>query len=933
MTVSNSTYRVSYNGDGSTTSFSIPFYFINNSDLSVTKQNTDGSETTFVLGSDYNLTGAGDLAGGTLTTTGTLASGEKITIERDAQFTQSTDYEPFGRFPAETLEQNVDKLTMLAQQVKALTDRAYLLDRTTSFLNSSIEEPVPGSYLRYDASGNIINGGSTVTSTNNYLYPDSDAVSRSITNKFADIISVKDFGATGDNSTDDSVAIRNAFDALTDGGMIYFPPGRYVVSPTNYTIDETSVGGNAGETYSAIVRIDGKDNFAIEMAPGAFLVEAGTPATIYHGFLLSNCTNFHVKANFYGASVLTDAMVASTNPLDTAGCELVTVLFNCYQFKTEGIAYAARSHTDTKSGSPSDGNQWNDANIPSSFQCNVVVKNCKYGTRFSRARNTIVDISGDNCKRTYRLDSGENHQARVNLSARDMFSWDAGTWGVLAQGVSGYDLENFTLDYNCHSADYLINLECDGTNSDVKHAFIRLNYFNDNASDNGEVLTLFNGATNNTTGNNNTWKNITISGNIVTTAENPIRLSPAPSTNTTDTSCKIENLTFINLNILSSDCVEPIRWQNLGLASTQTTVNPKFINVQIQGTQQSSGDGELTVKSASNPLLIGYRNDMSGTGFTNDTKLVFDANCSGVVLTNAKLGHLAGDAWTTDLDNVAVGVSAAENHDGDDCVFVGKDAGKDRTSNEDYHVAVGSEALSGASTSQFGNTAIGYQAGKSCTGTGNQIFGYGAGDNITGDNNSVVGRNALKHVTTDNNSALGVDAGTLTQAGVNQTTYSNTTCLGHNSRVSASDQVQIGDSSTTTYVYGTVQNRSDERDKADIRDTELGLDFIDALRPVDFKWDMRDDYIVPQHDEKGNLTGVSFLPKDGSNKRTRYHHGLIAQEVKATLDSLGVDFGGYQDHKINNGEDVLSIGYDELIGPLIKAVQELKARVEALEGE
>lgn len=49
------------------------------------------------------------------------------------------------------------------------------------------------------------------------------------------------------------------------------------------------------------------------------------------------------------------------------------------------------------------------------------------------------------------------------------------------------------------------------------------------------------------------------------------------------------------------------------------------------------------------------------------------------------------------------------------------------------------------------------------------------------------------------------------------------------------------------------------------------------------------------------------------------------------LSEQGIDFGGYQDHSINGGDDVLSIGYEELISPLIKAVQELTARVEALE--
>ena len=48
------------------------------------------------------------------------------------------------------------------------------------------------------------------------------------------------------------------------------------------------------------------------------------------------------------------------------------------------------------------------------------------------------------------------------------------------------------------------------------------------------------------------------------------------------------------------------------------------------------------------------------------------------------------------------------------------------------------------------------------------------------------------------------------------------------------------------------------------------------------------------------------------------------------MDDLGVDFGGYQDHSINGGQDVMSIGYGELIAPMIKAIQELKAEIEIL---
>jgi hypothetical protein len=179
--------------------------------------------------------------------------------------------------------------------------------------------------------------------------------------------------------------------------------------------------------------------------------------------------------------------------------------------------------------------------------------------------------------------------------------------------------------------------------------------------------------------------------------------------------------------------------------------------------------------------------------------------------------------------------------------------------------------------------------------------------------------------------------------------YNNCSALGAAADATGENQVQLGNSSTTTYVYGTVQNRSDLRDKTDVRNTILGLDFIKSLRPVDYRWDMREDYkpVAPQdpgieatEEQKASYQAqiktwlevckLKNIVHNGTKKRNRFHHGLIAQEVKAVLTQKGIDFGGYQDHSISGGDDVLSLGYDQFIAPLIKAVQELSAQNEAL---
>jgi hypothetical protein len=226
--------------------------------------------------------------------------------------------------------------------------------------------------------------------------------------------------------------------------------------------------------------------------------------------------------------------------------------------------------------------------------------------------------------------------------------------------------------------------------------------------------------------------------------------------------------------------------------------------------------------------------------------------------------------------------------------------------------------------------------------------------NTTGDNNSAFGLQSLQSNKTGlQNSAFGVNSL------FDLETYTNCSGIGYASQVSGSNQVQLGNSATTTYAYGAVQNRSDSRDKTDIRPTILGLSFIKSLRPVDFRWDLRDSYRKPipqalkidaseqekalyDAEMKKWLEGnkLSNITHDGSKKGRRYHHGVIAQEVQELIRTTGVDFGGFQDHKIAGGDDVLSVGYPEFIAPLIKAVQELsemndalKERVKALEAK
>ena len=120
----------------------------------------------------------------------------------------------------------------------------------------------------------------------------------------------------------------------------------------------------------------------------------------------------------------------------------------------------------------------------------------------------------------------------------------------------------------------------------------------------------------------------------------------------------------------------------------------------------------------------------------------------------------------------------------------------------------------------------------------------------------------------------------------------------------------------TIYSATSTISTSDLRSKTNIQDSSLGLNFINNLRPVSY------NFIEGGKDESGNV-----IPG------ARTHWGLIAQEVKEAIDDAGVDFGGWILTDKNNLDSDQGLRYEELIAPLIKAVQELTARVRALEGE
>ena len=128
---------------------------------------------------------------------------------------------------------------------------------------------------------------------------------------------------------------------------------------------------------------------------------------------------------------------------------------------------------------------------------------------------------------------------------------------------------------------------------------------------------------------------------------------------------------------------------------------------------------------------------------------------------------------------------------------------------------------------------------------------------------------------------------------------------------------------------------SDQRLKNDVQETTFGLDFINKLRPVDFTWD--DLYLDTYYDGDD----FSELKSVISNQQ----QGFIAQEVKQAAfetNSSNTDFGGFvevnitdEDQKIKDEtgttDDIHKLDYQQFVPPLVKAVQQLSAKIDVLE--
>jgi len=278
---------------------------------------------------------------------------------------------------------------------------------------------------------------------------------------------------------------------------------------------------------------------------------------------------------------------------------------------------------------------------------------------------------------------------------------------------------------------------------------------------------------------------------------------------------------------------------------------------------------------------------------------------------NVGIGNESMDALTTGSHNIAIGHDTLSGVvTGDDNICIGQSTGHGITSGT-RNVIIGDLAYKNADT-EGSNVAIGPDTITSAVNGGEQntAVGDSALYSITSSDNCVaVGYNAGSAISSgSNNICIGKDAGVTGSPGGNITTSDNILVLGDDN---------IG----ASHIQTDFTVASDKRDKTDVDTIKMGLDFVNKLEPVTYRWDKRSKY---SRDLNATPTG--------EHKENWLDTGFLAQDVEYLEKEYGYKIEDNTNLTTNLSKDGKQYGltYAKFIPILTKAIQELSEEVKEL---
>jgi hypothetical protein len=227
ITIGDTAPRIQYLASGTDIAFTYPFPVFRPGDVAVHLGTEEVTEGFVVLG-------AGRSEGGTVLFDAPPAAGTVVTLRRAMPLGRVTDFQENGELRASVLNDELDAQAAATQQVADEASRALRFMPTDTSPSPLLppREARANRVLGFDAAGVLTLhpalGGEVSGSVQQ---AGSGAVTRSIADKLAEALTVRDFGAAGDGTTDDRAAIQAAFTAAgLSGRLVVIGEGDHAVS-------------------------------------------------------------------------------------------------------------------------------------------------------------------------------------------------------------------------------------------------------------------------------------------------------------------------------------------------------------------------------------------------------------------------------------------------------------------------------------------------------------------------------------------------------------------------------------------------------------------------------------------------------------------------------------------------------------------------------
>jgi len=255
MTISSTTVKNSYSGNGTLDTFNYTFKIFADSDLQVIIRDATATETVKTLTTHYTVTGAGSASGGTIVfTSGNIPSAtETVVIRRAVPQTQAIDYIANDPFPAESHEEGLDRAMMAVQQLQEEVDRSIKLSRTntinsTEFTVGSTDRA--GKFLSFDSNGELVVSQEVGTYQGNWSAGTTYAARDIVKDSSNDNIYLCNTGHTSSGTTPlSSNADIAKWDLLVDAAASSFAQTAAALSAANALQSETNAA--TSETNAA----------------------------------------------------------------------------------------------------------------------------------------------------------------------------------------------------------------------------------------------------------------------------------------------------------------------------------------------------------------------------------------------------------------------------------------------------------------------------------------------------------------------------------------------------------------------------------------------------------------------------------------------------------------------------------------------------------